>query len=47
MKLIVATRNPYKTREIQRILGLTFEVQDLSAHGEIPEIRESGRKREA
>jgi XTP/dITP diphosphohydrolase len=43
MKLIVATRNPHKAREIQRILGPTFEVQDLSAHVEIPEIRESGK----
>ena len=43
MQLIVATRNAHKTREIQRILGPTFTVSDLSAHPEIPEIRETGK----
>jgi XTP/dITP diphosphohydrolase len=42
MQLIVATHNAHKTREIQRILGQKFEVQDLSAHDDVPEIRESG-----
>jgi XTP/dITP diphosphohydrolase len=43
MQLIVATRNAHKTREIQRILGPVFTVSDLSAHPEIPEIRENGK----
>jgi XTP/dITP diphosphohydrolase len=43
MQLIVATRNAHKTREIQRILGPAFTVNDLSAHPEIPDIRETGR----
>jgi len=42
MKLIVATRNAHKTREIARILGSAFALQDLTAHPEIPEIMESG-----
>jgi XTP/dITP diphosphohydrolase len=41
-KLIVATRNAHKTREIQQILGPEFEVRDLSAHPEISETVESG-----
>jgi XTP/dITP diphosphohydrolase len=41
--LIVATRNAYKTREIQRILGVDFVVRDLSAHLETPETAESGK----
>jgi XTP/dITP diphosphohydrolase len=43
MQLIVATRNAHKTREIQRILGPTFTVNDLSAHPEIPDTREIGK----
>jgi len=43
MQLIVATRNAHKTREIQRILGPTFTVNDLSAHPEIPDTRETGK----
>jgi XTP/dITP diphosphohydrolase len=42
MQLTVATRNAHKTREIQQILGLEFEVRDLSGDSEIPEIVESG-----
>jgi XTP/dITP diphosphohydrolase len=41
--LIVATRNPHKTREIQRILGSDFAVGDLSAYPEISETVENGR----
>jgi XTP/dITP diphosphohydrolase len=41
--LIVATRNPHKTHEIQRILGAAFTVRDLSAHPETPETVESGK----
>jgi XTP/dITP diphosphohydrolase len=43
MQLIVATRNAHKTREIQRILGPTFTVNDLSTHPEIPATRETGK----
>ena len=43
MQLIVATRNAHKTREIQRILGPAFTVNDLSAHPEIPDTRETGK----
>lgn len=43
MQLIIATRNGHKTREIQRILGSGFTVSDLSAHPEIPDIRENGK----
>src|SRR5438067_13318301 len=43
MQLIVATRNAHKTREIQLILGPTFTVNDLSAHPEIPDTRETGK----
>ena len=43
MQLIVATRNAHKTREIQRILGPTFTVNDLSEHPKIPDTRETGK----
>jgi XTP/dITP diphosphohydrolase len=42
MQLIVATRNAHKAREIQEILGPEFELRDLMAYPEIPEIVESG-----
>jgi XTP/dITP diphosphohydrolase len=42
-QLIVATRNPNKTREIQEILGAEFEVRDLWVYPEIPETTESGK----
>jgi XTP/dITP diphosphohydrolase len=41
--LIVATRNPNKTREIQRILGEHFVVHDLSAYPETFETAENGK----
>jgi XTP/dITP diphosphohydrolase len=43
MQLIVATRNAHKAREIRQILGPAFTVSDLSAHPEIPEVRENGK----
>ena len=43
MQLIVATRNPHKTHEIQRILGPAFTVSDLSAHPEVPDTHETGK----
>jgi XTP/dITP diphosphohydrolase len=42
MELIVASRNVHKAREIQSILGPQFEVNDLRAYPEIPEVPESG-----
>jgi XTP/dITP diphosphohydrolase len=42
MQLIVATRNPHKTREIEQILGSELVVRDLSSHPEISGITESG-----
>ena len=42
MQLILATRNAHKTREIRRILGSAFEVNDLSKYSGIPEINETG-----
>jgi len=42
MQLIVATRNAYKTREIEQIFGSDLAVRDLTAHPEISEITESG-----
>ena len=41
--LIIATRNPHKTREIQRILGADYAISDLCEYPEIPEAVESGR----
>jgi len=43
MQLIVATRNAHKAREIQSILGPQFQVNDLRAYPEIPQVSESGK----
>ena len=41
-ELIIATRNPDKVREIERLLaGLEVRVRSLSDHPEIPEIPET------
>lgn len=42
-RIILATRNAQKTREIQHLLGREFEVRDLATHPEIPETIESGQ----
>jgi XTP/dITP diphosphohydrolase len=42
-RLLLATRNGHKTREIQEILGPEFELRDLTAHPEISGIVESGK----
>jgi XTP/dITP diphosphohydrolase len=42
-RLLLATRNAHKTREIQEILGPEFELRDLMAYPEISEIVESGK----
>ena len=40
--LLLATRNPHKTREFSEILGNEFVVRDLSAEPGTPEIEETG-----
>lgn len=40
--LLLATRNPHKTREFSEILGNEFVVRDLSAEPDVPEIEETG-----
>jgi XTP/dITP diphosphohydrolase len=40
--LLLATRNPHKTREFSEILGNEFVVRDLSAEPDAPEIEETG-----
>ena len=42
-RLLIATRNTHKTREIQDILGPDFDVEDLSAYPSIPNTIESGK----
>ena len=42
-RLLFASRNAHKTREIQQILGPEFEVRDLSAYPKISETVESGK----
>jgi XTP/dITP diphosphohydrolase len=41
-ELVIATRNAYKTREIQHILGPEFTVRDIRTHSAISEIPETG-----
>ena len=43
MDLLLATRNPYKTREFRDLLGYDFEVQDLSLFPGITLPEENGR----
>ena len=40
--LLIATRNPHKTREFSEVLGNEFVVRDLSAEPGAPEIEETG-----
>jgi XTP/dITP diphosphohydrolase len=40
--LLLATRNPHKTREFSEILGNEFVVRDLSAEQDAPAIEETG-----
>jgi XTP/dITP diphosphohydrolase len=42
IRLLAATRNAHKTREIQHILGSGFSVRDLRAYPQISEIIETG-----
>src|SRR5256885_5041352 len=41
-QLLLATRNPHKTREFSEILGQDFAVRDLSGEPEAPAIEETG-----
>jgi XTP/dITP diphosphohydrolase len=41
-RLLLATRNAHKTREFSEILGNEFDVRDLSAEPDVPEIEETG-----
>ena len=40
--LLLATRNPNKTREFAQLLGGNFMVRDLTPESDVPEIVESG-----
>jgi len=42
MELVLATRNPHKTREFRQLLGSTFEIEDLSANPDIVMPEETG-----
>ena len=42
-RLLLATRNAHKAREIQEILGPEWKLPDLTAYPEISEIIESGK----
>ena len=42
-RLVIATRNPHKTREFAQILGDRYEVCDLIGSSEIPEVKETGK----
>lgn len=41
-RLIIATRNAHKTAEIRAMIGDRFEVLDVTAFSECPEIPETG-----
>jgi XTP/dITP diphosphohydrolase len=41
-RLIIATRNAHKTAEIRAMIGERFEVLDVTAFPECPEIQETG-----
>ena len=46
-QLLLATRNPHKTREFAEILGNVFDVRDLADVAELPVVRETGLTFEA
>jgi XTP/dITP diphosphohydrolase len=41
-QLLLATRNPHKTREFAEILGAEFVVRDLADELELPAVEETG-----
>ncbi len=40
--LLIATRNAHKTGEFQQIFGERYQVSDLSAYPDLPEVEETG-----
>lgn len=42
MKILLATRNAHKTAEIATLLAGQFDVRDLTAHPDAPEVAETG-----
>jgi XTP/dITP diphosphohydrolase len=46
-QLLLATRNPHKTREFAEILGEGFDVHDLADAVELPVVQETGLTFEA
>ena len=46
-QLLLATRNPHKTREFAEILGAGFDVHDLADAVELPVVEETGLTFEA
>ena len=41
-RLLIATKNRHKTREIAAMLGERYLVEDLTAHPDFPEVEETG-----
>lgn len=41
-RLLLATRNPHKTREVREILGDAWEVCDMSDFPDVPDVEETG-----
>ena len=41
-RLLLATRNAHKTREVREILGDGWDVEDLTARPDLPEVEETG-----
>jgi len=41
-RLLIATRNRHKTGELAALLGPAFQVEDLTAHPDLPEVEETG-----
>ena len=41
-RLLLATRNANKTREVREILGNAWEVEDLAARPDVPDVEETG-----
>jgi XTP/dITP diphosphohydrolase len=41
-RLLLATRNANKTREVREMLGAGWEVEDLTARLDVPEVEETG-----
>jgi len=47
VRLLLATRNAHKTRELAPLLGRDFSVRDLTLERDLPEVAESGKTFEA